>query len=166
MTSLMKLGYSKVLTMDDLWSLKKSDSAQYNSDHFQRFLQAELDKKNPSLLSACFYSFWKTLITSALFKLIQDILQFTQPQLLKEIMNFAKTYAPGAANQPFRYGFFIAFLMFVTAIIQTLFLHQYFQACFILGMRVRSSIITAIYMKALRLSNSSRQGIFKVLDFD
>lgn len=99
-------------------------------------------------------------MSSAIFKLVQDILQFTQPQLLNMIMAFAAAYAPEAPTEkqpPFYIGFAIAFLMFFTAITQTMFLHQYFQECFMMGMRVRSSIITAIYIKSLRLSNASRQ---------
>ncbi|KAJ3362294.1 hypothetical protein HDU91_003500 [Kappamyces sp. JEL0680] len=159
MHQLMALGYRKVLTMDDLWSLKLEDSAQYQSNHFQKYLAIELKKERPRLLRVCFMAFWETLFSTAFFKLAQDILQFTQPQLLHVIMIFAASYAPESPvpAQPFYIGFAIAFLMFATAISQTLFLHQYFQGCFMMGMQVRSSLITAIYMKSLRLSNSARQ---------
>ena len=36
-------------------------------------------------------------------------------------------------------------------------IHQYFQVCMVTGMRVKSAIITAIYRKSLRLSNTARQ---------
>jgi ATP-binding cassette, subfamily C (CFTR/MRP), member 1 len=47
--------------------------------------------------------------------------------------------------------------MFITAVTQTSLLHQYFHTCFMLGMRLRTALITAIYKKALKLSNQSRQ---------
>lgn len=37
MDPLMKLGYSKDLTMDDLYDLKKTDTAAFNSETFQRY---------------------------------------------------------------------------------------------------------------------------------
>ena len=48
--------------------------------------------------------------------------------------------------------------MLATAIVQTMFLHQYFHLCILVGMRLKSAIITAVYKKALRLSSSARQG--------
>lgn len=47
--------------------------------------------------------------------------------------------------------------MFVTAVLQTMFLHQYFQLCFTTGMKLRAALVTAIYRKTLLLSNASRQ---------
>lgn len=47
--------------------------------------------------------------------------------------------------------------MFATAVLQTMFLHQYFQLCFTTGMKMRAALVTAIYKKTLLLSNGSRQ---------
>lgn len=59
--------------------------------------------------------------------------------------------------QPAYRGVFIAVAMFFTAICQTMFLHQYFQRCFMTGMRLRAALVTSIYQKTLVLSNASRQ---------
>lgn len=48
--------------------------------------------------------------------------------------------------------------MFLTALLQTAFLHQYFQLCLVTGMRVRAGLVTAIYKKSLTLSAAARQG--------
>lgn len=48
---------------------------------------------------------------------------------------------------PTWWGYALAFLMFFTAFLQTLILHQHFQYCFVTGMRLRTSIIGAIYRK-------------------
>lgn len=47
--------------------------------------------------------------------------------------------------------------MFITAVVQTMVLHQYFHRCFTTGMRLRAALVTAIYRKTLVLSNGSRQ---------
>lgn len=134
LSDMMKLGSTKVLTLDDMWHLKPQDTANYQSARFQKYLSAELSKPSPSLLRALFYAYWRTLLRSASFKAVQDVLQFTQPQLLHMIMMFAATYAPESSvePQPFKYGFSIAFLMFLTGLTQTVFLHQYFQICFVM----------------------------------
>ena len=44
-------------------------------------------------------------------------------------------------------GYVYAVLLFVVAVIQSLLLHQYFHRCFLVGMRVRTAIISAVYSK-------------------
>lgn len=45
------------------------------------------------------------------------------------------------------WGYLYAVLLLVVAILQSLFLQQYFQRCFLLGMRVRTAIMAAVYKK-------------------
>lgn len=45
------------------------------------------------------------------------------------------------------WGYSLAFLMFFTALLQTLILHRHFQYCFVTGMNVRTAVIGAIYRK-------------------
>jgi ABC-type multidrug transport system fused ATPase/permease subunit len=97
--------------------------------------------------------------SAAIFKLSQDVLGFIQPQFLKMMMEFAKNISdPSGTPEPVSKGFLIAFAMLISAILQTTVLHQYFHICMVSGMRMRSAIITAVYRKALVLSNASRQG--------
>lgn len=44
-------------------------------------------------------------------------------------------------------GYTYAFLLFATAVVQSLLLHQYFHRCFVVGMRVRTAVISAVYNK-------------------
>ena len=50
-------------------------------------------------------------------------------------------------SEPDWNGYFYAVLLFVAAVIQSLFLHQYFHRCFRVGMRIRTAIIAAVYKK-------------------
>lgn len=93
-------------------------------------------------------------------KLVQDALAFLQPQLLRWLLAYISTYQSsrfsGTDSPSPIEGFAIATIMFLASIVQTVILHQYFQRCFETGMRVRSGLITAIYKKALVLSNDGR----------
>ncbi|CAG8520388.1 12933_t:CDS:10 [Funneliformis mosseae] len=108
--------------------------------------------QGPSLLRACAFTFGGPFLFAAVFKALQDLLNFVQPVLLRELMIFVNSQGDEVNKQPPYRGYTIAILMFVTAIFQTMFLHQYFQLCFI-----RAGLVTAIYKKSLKLSNSSRQ---------
>eukprot|EP00064_Thunnus_orientalis_P019831 superscaffoldBa00005143_g19961 len=54
-------------------------------------------------------------------------------------------------------GYLYAVLLLVVALLQSLFLQQYFQRCFVLGMKVRTAIMAAVYKKALVVSNDTRK---------
>ncbi|XP_016785011.1 multidrug resistance-associated protein 1 isoform X16 [Pan troglodytes] len=54
-------------------------------------------------------------------------------------------------------GYFYTVLLFVTACLQTLVLHQYFHICFVSGMRIKTAVIGAVYRKALVITNSARK---------
>jgi ATP-binding cassette subfamily C (CFTR/MRP) protein 1 len=54
-------------------------------------------------------------------------------------------------------GFFYTGVMVAAACLQSLVLGQYFHRMFIVGMRVRTAVISAVYRKALKLSNAARK---------
>ncbi|MGH0155468.1 UNVERIFIED_CONTAM: hypothetical protein FKN15_029128 [Acipenser sinensis] len=60
-------------------------------------------------------------------------------------------------DAPSWWGFTLAFLMFFCALLQTIILHQHFQYCFVTGMRLRTSIIGAIYRKSLVITTSAKR---------
>ncbi|KAI8877119.1 multi drug resistance-associated protein MRP [Backusella circina FSU 941] len=156
LTPLMQLGYRKPLVMDDLWNLKKDDQCTVISEQFQKHWQIELQKKNPSLLRAMVYTLGAPYLLAALFRALVDMIQFAQPWFLKQLMNWVQSYGTDAPEPGYR-GVLIAVGMFVTAVCQTLLYQQHFQRCFTTGLHLRSLLVTAIYQKALVLSNSSRQ---------
>ncbi len=79
---------------------------------------------------------------------------FVSPQILRLIIQFVDT--TNERQEPWK-GFLYAFLLFIVASIQTLILAQYFQRMFVVGLRIRTALISAIYRKALIMSNSSRK---------
>lgn len=54
-------------------------------------------------------------------------------------------------------GYLYAIMLLLTAVLQTLILSQYFHRMFLVGLRMRTALIAAIYRKALRMSNSARK---------
>ena len=52
-------------------------------------------------------------------------------------------------TQPNWHGYFYAVLFFLTALVQSLFLNQYFYRVYIIGMRIRAAVIAAVYNKVI-----------------
>uniref|UniRef100_A0A3Q2E358 ATP binding cassette subfamily C member 3 n=1 Tax=Cyprinodon variegatus TaxID=28743 RepID=A0A3Q2E358_CYPVA len=106
----------------------------------------------PSFLRALIKAFGPYFLIGSLFKLLQDSITFINPQLLSMLINFTKD-----KSAPDWWGYTLAFLMFFTAILQTLILHTHFQYCFVTGMNVRTALIGAIYRKALVITNAAKR---------
>ncbi|XP_014813456.1 PREDICTED: canalicular multispecific organic anion transporter 1 isoform X2 [Calidris pugnax] len=97
-------------------------------------------------------TFWRNLLMSVVFKLVHDGLVFVSPQLLKLLIAFVSD------EESFVWqGYLYAILLFLTALVQSLCLQQYFSLCFQLGINVRASLIAAIYKKALTMSSTTRK---------
>ncbi|KAK4053428.1 hypothetical protein OIV83_001593 [Microbotryomycetes sp. JL201] len=171
LTPMMKTGYHKFLTEEDLWALPPDDTAHALGDRLSKAWEKRKDaarsknasikesdkQKRPSLTGALFSAYGGPFMTAALFKLLQDVLSFTQPQLLKRLLQFVATYGT-AHPEPAFHGYIIAVAMFVCAVTQTLLLHCYFSRVFETGMRVRAGVISLVYKKSLILSNDERGG--------
>ncbi|CAF3803663.1 unnamed protein product [Adineta steineri] len=104
--------------------------------------------------------FWRALfsaykgkfIAGGLMKVVHDILQFSGPMILKQILAFLSD-----STAPLWLGIFFAVLLGACTFCQTLFLQSYFHRQFTVGLRFRSAITGLVYRKSLRLSNSAKQ---------
>ncbi|PQE11407.1 abc metal ion transporter protein [Rutstroemia sp. NJR-2017a BVV2] len=156
MTPMMKYGYKKYLTEDDLWNLAKRDTTKATSAVFEEAWEYELEhRKKPSLWLAIFSSFKGPYLRGTLFKICSDSVAFIQPQLLRLLIEWVKTYKTDKPDPVIR-GAAIALAMFAVSVTQTIALNQYFQRAFETGMRIKTALTAAIYQKSLKLSNEGR----------
>uniref|UniRef100_UPI0037E8D390 ATP-binding cassette sub-family C member 2 n=1 Tax=Semicossyphus pulcher TaxID=241346 RepID=UPI0037E8D390 len=136
----------------DVLMMEKGKKADGKKQKKEKKKKEDTDYPNSWLITTIYKSFKWILIESAFFKLLQDLLAFASPQLLKLMISF--TQDPSSYNWE---GYLYAVLLLVVAILQSLFLQQYFQRCFVLGMKVRTAIMAAVYKKALVVSNDARK---------
>ncbi|CAF0941211.1 unnamed protein product [Brachionus calyciflorus] len=108
--------------------------------------------KEPSLLWCLIKIFYGKFLAGTFLKLIQDILTMVGPLILNLLIKFTENKEIDA-----QIGFFYTGLLFFSSVIQTLMLQHYFHRMFIVGARVRTSLMGLIYRKSLRLSAQSRK---------
>ncbi|KAK5781076.1 ATP-binding cassette glutathione S-conjugate transporter YCF1 PWA37_001997 [Arxiozyma heterogenica] len=169
MSELMKIGYEKYLIEEDLYKLPESFDAKEVSKNLNRNWENEIKHKtNPSLTWALFKTYGPVMLLAAFFKVLHDILAFTQPQLLRILIKFVSDYNEqrkasdsyvflfdNLKRLPLVRGFMIALGMFIVGFTQTCVLHQYFLNTFNTGMKIRGALTCMLYEKALVLSNEA-----------
>ncbi|KAJ4180063.1 ATP-binding cassette glutathione S-conjugate transporter ycf1 [Fusarium falciforme] len=152
---MMRHGYKHYITEDDLWDLAKQDTARAAADTFQSaWAHEQACKEKPSLWVALFRGFGAAYAQGALFKAVADVLAILQPQLLRFFISFVDSYR-SQQPQPFTLGAVIALSMFFVSVGQSLCLHQCFQRLSQTGIKLKSSLVSTIYRKSLRLSNEA-----------
>ncbi|XP_067009700.2 multidrug resistance-associated protein 1 isoform X3 [Anabrus simplex] len=172
-------GFRMPLETKHLWSMNPEDTAQEVVPVFDKYWKKTLlknsnvpttkasfrktsgsvdfvggkqrKKSQASILPAICKAFGPTFIFGSLLKLVQDLLIFVNPQILKLLIAFT------GSDESLWKGYLYAVLLLVTASLQTIFLAQYFNRMFIVGLRIRTALISAIYRKALRMSNAARK---------
>ena len=97
-------------------------------------------------------TYWFPFLVCGLFKLVQDCLIFVSPQILSLLIAFVQN-----VDEPYWHGIVYAFILLTVSMLQSVILHQYFIKGFVLGMNIRTALVSIIYRKALKLSNESRQ---------
>ncbi|ELW62271.1 Putative ATP-binding cassette sub-family C member 13 [Tupaia chinensis] len=163
------LGYKKPLEREDLFELNESDSSynvcpifekQWRKEVFRNqerqkikeSFHKETSIRKPSLLCALWNTFKSVLIQVALFKVFADILSFTSPLIMKQMINFCEHSSDSGWSG---YGYAVA--LFAVVFLQTLILQQYQRFNMLTSAKIKTALIGLIYKKALLLANVSRE---------
>ncbi|KAL9833557.1 ATP-binding cassette sub-family C member 3 isoform 2-T2 [Geothlypis trichas] len=141
---------------EDVLYMRKSTRVQNHAggspEEAEVLVRDKKHNRKPSFFKALLRTFGPYFLIGSFFKLIQDLLSFVNPQLLSVLISFIKN-----KDAPAWWGFLIAALMFICAVLQTLILHQHFQYCIVTGMRLRTGITGVIYRKSLVITNSAKR---------
>ncbi|CUA66748.1 hypothetical protein RSOLAG22IIIB_00195 [Rhizoctonia solani] len=112
-----------------------------------------------ALNRAFFWRFW----TAGLFKCVADVLNATTPVVTRLLLTYlaqAYYYSRGVPGAPqprsASYGFGLAIAVAVMQEVSSLCTNQYFFRAMTTGFLIRTSVISAIFRKSLRLSGRSR----------
>ena len=115
--------------------------------------RSRLAKENLSIFRPLVVSFGLSFLTGSCLKFIHDIAVFIAPVLLKAIINFASS-----ADAPVWRGVFYSVCLLLVAFMQTLLLSTYFYRMYLVGLWVKSALISAIYRKSLTVTAEAKKG--------
>ncbi|KAM5199043.1 multidrug resistance-associated protein 1 isoform 3-T3 [Hipposideros larvatus] len=131
---------------------KSGSKVDVNEEAEALIVKPSRKERDPSLFKVLYKTFGPYFLMSFLFKAVHDLMMFTGPEILKLLINFVND-----KEAPNWQGYFYTALLFISACLQTLVLHQYFHICFVSGMRIKTAVIGAVYRKALVITNSARK---------
>jgi len=154
MNPLMKRGKEKTLQEEDIPKMSEADQAEscyfLFLDQMNRQKQKE-PSSQPLVLKTIIMCYWKEILISGLFALLKVITLSSGPLLLNSFILVAEGHAS------FKYeGYVLAISLVFTKIIESLSQRQWYFRTRLIGIKVRSLLIAAIYKKQLRLSNAAR----------
>ncbi|KAG8311145.1 Canalicular multispecific organic anion transporter 1 [Homalodisca vitripennis] len=184
-------GYKTPLEPNHLWHMNFEDTAQEVVPKFDKYWDALVLKKSnagpkasymkrsgsvdfvgnstglqrsrnrpASILMPLCKAFGGTFLFGSFLKLIQDLLTFVSPQILKLLIGFT------SSQDSMWKGYFYAVLLAATATCQTLLLSQYFYRMSLVGLRIRTALISSIYRKVSLNNKMSKHSNIKQNETD
>lgn len=107
---------------------------------------------NGSILPAMVKAYGGPFWFAGLLQIALNVLTFAMPLLLNELILYIQR-----RGGPLWQGLVLTFGLFLVTFLSAIINGQYFLKTFVVGFRIRSGLISAIYRKALRISSSAKK---------
>ncbi|CAJ1950915.1 unnamed protein product [Sphenostylis stenocarpa] len=154
--SLLRLGYSKPLAVEDIPSLLPEDEANLAYRDFMHAWESVVressnnNNKNLVLWSVA-RTFSKENLLLAFYALVRSICMIISPLILYSFVNYSNS-----AEADLKEGFSILGFMILSKVVESLCQRHYGFGSRRSGMKIRSALMVAVYQKLLKLSSSAR----------
>ncbi|MCE3215722.1 ABC transporter C member 14 [Datura stramonium] len=162
MNPLLSKGYQSPLKLDEVPSLPPDFLAERMAKFFEMNWPKTGENVKYPVLMTLIRCFWKDVVIISFLAIVQLSVMYVGPSLIQNFISFAS----GDRANPYE-GYYLVLVLFVSKVIEALSSHHFNFQSGILGMKIRSSLITTLYKKGLRLSCSSRQthGVGQIVNY-
>ncbi|KAH9311568.1 hypothetical protein KI387_026603 [Taxus chinensis] len=165
LNSLLSKGRKKPLEENDLPRLCEEDQAENSYLAFTEELVRQ-KQRNPSAPLSVFWALahchWKNLARTGFYAFLKITTLSCGPLVLNAFIGFSE------GKQSFKYeGYVLVGALFLAKFVESISQRQWYFGTRRIGLQMRSSLITAIYEKQLRLSNEAKQvhGAGEILNY-
>ncbi|OQR88268.1 ATP-binding Cassette (ABC) Superfamily, partial [Achlya hypogyna] len=154
LTPLLDLGNARSLQTDDLFQLNPADRATTAAKLFHaQWAHDQATKSSPKLYRAFARIYARPCVVTGILKIVHLSLQFIGPVLIKSIVAYL-----GTPDKSLSIGLYYTLAVFLSGVLQSLALRQFYFVAYEVGLRLRSAVVMAVYDKALRLSSTQSTG--------
>ncbi|XP_042034677.1 ABC transporter C family member 4-like [Salvia splendens] len=159
---LLKKGYTAPLKLEDVPTLSPEHKAERLSRLFQKNWPKPEENSNHPVVKTLVRCFWKHLAFTACLALLRLCVMYIGPTLIQGFVDFTA----GKGTSPYE-GYYLVSILLVAKFVEVLSSHQFNFHTQKLGMLIRSTLITSLYKKGLRLSGSARQahGVGQIVNY-
>ncbi|XP_059646878.1 ABC transporter C family member 14-like [Cornus florida] len=162
MNPILSKGYKSPLKIDEVPSLPHDLRAERMAELFEmNWPRPGENSENPvgTTLIRCF---WKDLVFIGFLAIVRLAVMYVGPVLIQSFVNFTS----GKSSNPYE-GYYLVLTLLIAKTIEVLSSHHFNFQSQKLGMLIRSTLITALYKKGLKLSCSSRQshGVGQIVNY-
>ncbi|QNQ01193.1 YALIA101S02e12046g1_1 [Yarrowia lipolytica] len=167
---LLKTGYSKVLTIDDIPACPTWLKTAVTHGTFEQTWQKQLRKKNPSLLWTITAVYGPKYLFLCVYNLGETLVPFIQPFLLRQLILVVTDYraqedAARSLNKPLdpdsesgliTKGIMVVTAMLALSLVQIVSSNKFIIGCFNMVLEVTGALSAAIHNKTLTVSPEAK----------
>ncbi|XP_052199207.1 ABC transporter C family member 14 [Diospyros lotus] len=162
MNPLLSKGYKTPLKADDIPTLSPDHRAERMSQLFERNWPKPSEKSKHPVRTTLLRCFWKEIAFTAFLAIVRLCVMYVGPVLIQAFVDFTS----GKSSSPFE-GYYLVMTLLIAKFVEVLTSHQFNFNSQKLGMLIRSTLVTSLYRKGLRLSCSARQahGVGQIVNY-
>lgn len=152
MNPLLKSGYKSPLQIDDIPSLSAEHRAERMSKIFEMNWPKPSENSKHPVRTTLLRCFWKDLLFTAVLAIVRLCVMYVGPSLIQKFVDFTS----GKSSSPYE-GYYLVLTLLIAKFVEVLTGHHFNFYSKNIGMLIRSTLLTSLYKKGLRLSCSARQ---------
>jgi ATP-binding cassette subfamily C (CFTR/MRP) protein 2 len=162
MNPLLSKGYKSPLKIDEIPSLSPEHRAERMVALFALNWPKPHEKSNHPVRTTLIRCFWKQIAFTASLAIVRLCVMYVGPILIQSFVDFTS----GKGSSPYE-GYYLVLTLLVAKFVEVLTTHQFNFNSQKLGMLIRSTLITSLYKKGLRLTCSARQahGVGQIVNY-
>ncbi|CAM9000232.1 unnamed protein product [Rhodiola kirilowii] len=159
---LLSKGYKAPLKIDEVPTLSPEHRAEKMSQLFELHWPKPSEKCSHPVRTTLFRCFWREILFTAFLAIIRLSVMYVGPILIQDFVDFTS----GKRISPYE-GYYLVLVLLLAKCVEVLASHQFNFNSQKLGMLIRSTLITSLYKKGLRLSCSARQdhGLGQIVNY-
>lgn len=162
MNPVLDKGYKNPLKIEDIPSLPSDYQAERMAELFMSNWPKPGESMKHPVGMALLKCFWQPLVYTGFLAFIRLVVMYVGPVLIKSFVKFTA----GEGSSP-NEGYYLVLTLLLAKMIEVFSSHHFNFQTQKAGLLIRSTLITALYRKGLKLSCSSRQahGVGKIVNY-